>query len=227
MNKDTYIIIPVYNEAGVIADVIAEVKKRFSNVVCVDDGSADDSSKIIEKTQATLIKHPINLGAGAATQTGIEYALMDESAKYFVTFDGDGQHHIKDALTMKKYMQDHSLDVVFGSRFLGKIENISLLKRVFLGVAKLFSRLDTGVALTDPHIGLRIFNRKFAENLNITMPDFSHASEVVHRIKQGNYAYGEVPVTVTYSDYTKSKGQPMLNSVNIVFDLLLNRISKS
>lgn len=226
MQNNTRVIVPVYNESQVVAGVIAEIRKHFNNVVCVDDGSKDKSAEAILEAGAILIKHPINLGAGAATQTGLDYALQDPKAEYFITIDADGQHDIKDAEKMLEYLKKNKLDVVFGSRFMGATRDMSGLKSALLAFARLFSKLDSGVALTDPHIGLRVFNRKFAENLNITMPDFAHASEIVHRIKEGNYKYGEVPVTVTYSDYSRAKGQPMLNAVNIAFDLLLQKVSK-
>jgi glycosyltransferase involved in cell wall biosynthesis len=225
-NANTYVVVPVYNEAAVVGGVIRRVSKDFQNIICVDDGSTDESSKKIQKSGAVLVRHPVNLGAGAATQTGIDYALLDPKAAYFITIDADGQHDIKDAVNMLDYLKKNDLDIVLGSRFLGAIENISAFKRMFLKLAAVFSDRTTGVKLTDPHVGLRVFNRKFAENLKITLPDFAHASELIHRIAEGNYKYAEVPVKVTYSDYSKAKGQPMLNAVNIIFDLMFHRITK-
>ncbi len=225
-HADTYVIIPVYNEAKMIGSVIKTVKKHFDHVVCVDDGSKDDSASVILAAGATLVQHPINLGAGAATQTGIDFALRDKKAAYFVTIDADGQHDVKDAIRMRDHIEKHHLDIVLGSRFLGTIENISWVKHTFLKLAAAYSKMTSGVALTDPHIGLRVFNRHFAENLQLTMPDFAHASELVHRIGEKKFRYEEVPITVTYSDYSKAKGQPMLNAVNITFDLLINRFTK-
>jgi len=224
--QDVAIIVPVYNEGQVVAEVVNEVASIFPNIICINDGSADNSAEEVGKTPAVLIDHPINLGQGAAIQTGIEYALANPKIQYFVTFDADGQHNIKDVPVMLDHLKNKQLDIVIGSRFMGIIHNISPVKKAFLVLAHIFSAFDSGINLSDPHIGLRVFNRKFAEGLNITMPDFEHASEIVHRIKEGNYAYGEMPVSVTYTDYSKAKGQPMLNAVNITFDLLLNRITK-
>lgn len=225
-NEDVYVIIPVYNEAEVVGRVVAEALKQFPNVICVDDGSNDNSVSEIEKTDAKLVKHPINLGQGATLQTGIEYALQHKDAKYFVTFDADGQHRLEDVKKMLEYIQTHNVDVVLGSRFLGKTENISLLKKVVLKAAVKFSNLTTGVYLTDAHNGLRVFNRHFAENVNITLPDMAHASEIIHEIKEKEFKYKELPVTIRYTDYTKSKGQSIMNAINITFDLLVRRISK-
>ena len=226
MNDNCYIIIPVYNEAKVVGKVINSCQKKFMNVVCVNDGSSDTSAKEIIKAGAVLVNHPINLGAGAATQTGVDYALQDPKAEYFITIDADGQHSIEDAAKMLAFLQKNNLDIVMGSRFLGKVENISKIKHGFLKVAAIFSGATTGVKLTDPHIGLRVFNRRFAEALKLTMPDFSHASELVHRIGEGKFAYDEMPVSVTYNAYTKAKGQSMINAVNITFDMMLHKVSK-
>lgn len=227
MQRDTYVIIPVYNESAKIAEVVTQVKKNFQNIVCVDDGSRDSSAREISKSGARLVRHAINQGQGAALQTGIEYALQDPEAKYFITFDADGQHSLSDALTMLDYIRRHKVDIVLGSRFLGEVKNISQMKKVVLKLAVLFSNTTTGVRLTDAHNGLRVLNRHAAENINITMSGFAHASEIIHRIADLKLRYAELPVTITYTDYSKAKGHnPLMNAVNISFDLLLNKISK-
>lgn len=226
MNRDTWVVIPVYNEERMIGGVVRAVKRHFDNVVCVDDGSRDASAEAILASGATLVVHAVNLGAGAATQTGIDFALLDPSARYFVTIDADGQHDIEDVIPMLERLRAEDLDVVLGSRFLGDAEGMSAAKARLLRAGAVWSRVLTGVRLTDPHIGLRVFNRRFAENLRLTIPDFAHASELVHRIREGEYRYAEHPITVTYSEYSKAKGQPMINAVNIGFDFILNRMFK-
>ena len=225
-HRDTVVIVPVYNEANMVGEVIREVQLSFKNIVCVNDGSTDSSAQVIEELSVTLVNHPINLGAGAATQTGVDYALQDPAIQYFITIDADGQHDINDAVRMLEHLKVHNLDIVFGSRFKGTVENIAPLKRVFLKLAAVFSSRTTGINLSDPHIGLRVFNRSFAEKLKLTLSDFTHASEVIHRVGEHNFKYDEVPATVTYSSYSKAKGQPMLNAINITTDLFFHRISK-
>lgn len=225
MKNETYVIIPVYNEAKVVGDVIRNVKKHYKKVVCVDDGSRDNSSLEIIKAGGILVRHPINLGQGAALQTGIEYALHDPNAAYFVTYDADGQHQLHDVQHMLKVLKEDAADIVIGSRFLGKkAENMSHLKKVLLKMAVKFTNRTSGLRLTDAHNGLRVFNRHVAERLNITMPDFAHASEIVERIASEKFKYKEVPVTIVYTDYSRAKGQSVFNAINIGFDVLINRI---
>ena len=105
-NDDVWLVIPVYNEGEVIRDVLVDASKTFPNIVCVDDGSSDDSVAQIRSAAADvartqtgsihLVRHPVNLGQGAAIQTGVEYARSRPGAQYFVTFDADGQHQVED-----------------------------------------------------------------------------------------------------------------------------------
>jgi len=224
--QDVYVIIPVYNEAPVINAVVNNVSKTFNQVICVDDGSPDDTLAEINKSKAKIVRHPVNLGQGAALQTGLEYALGDANAKYFVTFDADGQHQIKDVVHMLDVLKKEKLDIVLGSRFLGKAENISTLKKIVLKVAVKFTNKTSGLKLTDAHNGIRVFNRKVAVKLNINHPDMAHASEIIEKIASNEFRYKEVPVTITYTEYSKSKGQSLFNAINIGLDILFDRIVK-
>lgn len=209
-----------------IRKVVEEVFGQYPLVICINDGSTDNSSEEISKTPAILLEHAINLGQGAALQTGIDYALELQDVLYFVTFDADGQHSIKDIKTLITTLKESQVDVVLGSRFLGNTINMPPMKKVLLKAAILFTNFFSGVKLTDTHNGLRAFTRKFAKQLNITMPRMSHASEIIDKIGRGKWRYKEVPVTISYSEYSRAKGQSILNSVNITFDMLLSRILK-
>jgi glycosyltransferase involved in cell wall biosynthesis len=224
INDDTYLIIPVYNEASVIRNVIEAASKTFPNIVCVDDGSTDSSAKEITHTKAHLVQHSINLGQGAALQTGFEFALRDPHAKYFVTFDADGQHRISDVINMLDEIRKGEYDVILGSRFLGTEVQASRLRRFILKLATSFSNTTSGTHLTDAHNGLRVFSLRFTENLEITMPDMTHASELVMIIGRSGLKYKEMPVTIDYTDYSRAKGQSLWNSINILFDLFFQYI---
>jgi polyprenyl-phospho-N-acetylgalactosaminyl synthase len=144
--------------------------------------------------------------------------------RYVVTFDADGQHRIEDVETMLETMASSGVDVVMGSRFLGQAINMPRSKRAVLKLAILFSNLSTGVKLTDTHNGLRVLNRHALESMRLTMPDFAHASEIVDRIGRERLNYTEVPVTIVYSEYSKAKGQSLINAVNIAFDVILSKV---
>ena len=216
---DTWVVIPVFNEETVIAGVIEDVQRRFPNVVCVDDGSSDRSIDEISRTGAHLVRHPINLGQGAALQTGLSYALLRRESRFFVTFDADGQHRVEDAVTMVDEARRGDTDVVLGSRFLEYGGDVPVLKRVVLRTAVFLSPRTRRLRLTDAHNGLRVLTRPVVESLHITLNGMAHASEIISTIAQAQWRVREVPVTIRYTDYSRSKGQSLLNGVNILFDL--------
>ncbi|MDR1448114.1 MAG: glycosyltransferase family 2 protein [Candidatus Ancillula sp.] len=223
---DVAIIIPVYCDI-MVRDVVNAIDDKFTTIICVNDGSpGTDVSDAIRSTRAKLVEHSVNLGQGAAIQTGVDFALLDENINYFVTFDADGQHQIKDVERLVNRMKsDPSLDIVLGSRFLGSAQNITWLKHAMLKFAIVFSNITSGIRLTDTHNGLRVFNRKVGNDLKIHMPDFSHASEILLKISSNNWKYAEEPVTILYSEHSKKNGQSIINAINIVFDVILSKIS--
>jgi glycosyltransferase involved in cell wall biosynthesis len=226
LDKETAIVIPVYNEASVIREVVSRVLKEFKYVICVNDGSGDMSSAEIQKTRAYLVEHPINMGQGAALQTGIEFSRQIPDIKYFVTFDADGQHRLEDVRTMLKEIEKGTYDIILGSRFLGSTVGMKASKHVILKLAIWFTNMTSGLKLTDTHNGLRVFTRKVADELQITMSDMAHASEILEIVAEKKYKYIEVPVTIDYTDYSRAKGQSIINAVNIGFDMLLRKFSK-
>ena len=215
---DVWIVIPVYNEGAVIGGVVEQTRKTFPNIVCVDDGSRDESAEQALAAGAYLVRHPVNLGQGAALQTGISYALS-QGAQYMVTFDADGQHRVEDALEMVRVAKSGEADVVLGSRFLTGTEQVPRIKRVVLRTVVKLSRTSRKLQLTDAHNGLRVLNREAAGKLRITMNGMAHASEIVAFLASSGLRVKEVPVTVLYTEYSKSKGQSLINGINILFDL--------
>ncbi|NUR25715.1 MAG: glycosyltransferase family 2 protein [Catenulispora sp.] len=218
-HDDVWIVIPVYNEGAVIGEVVERTRETFPNIVCVDDGSRDDSAERIAGTGAHLVRHPVNLGQGAALQTGIAYALAQPGMRYLVTFDADGQHRVEDAETMLAVARGEGADVVLGSRFLEQNEQIPLLKRIVLRTVVALSPTARKLKLSDAHNGLRVLNREAASQLRITMNGMAHASEIVGFLARSGLKVREVPVTILYTEYSRSKGQSLINGVNILFDL--------
>lgn len=219
--RDVWLVIPVYNEATVIAGVVQEARKAFPNVVCVDDGSRDGSADLIRRSGAHLVRHPVNLGQGAAIQTGVEYARAQPDAQYFVTFDADGQHQVEDVGRMVQRLRDEPLDIVVGTRFHGDTEHIPFIKRFVLKTVVTLSPTLRRLGLTDAHNGLRVFTKKVADDLNITLNGMGHASQIVEMIARRGWRVAEEPVTILYTEYSMAKGQSMINGVNILFDTLL------
>ena len=219
--QDTWLVIPLYDEAEVIAGVVAEARRTFPGVVCVDDASRDDSAALAEQAGAVVVRHPFNLGQGAALQTGIRYVLEATDAAYLVTFDADGQHRVEDAQEMVARARAEDLAVVFGSRFLDDRTRPGVLKKLVLKAAVWLTNQQTGMKLTDAHNGLRVIRRDAAEQLELEQNRMAHATEIVLKLGRTGLPWGEHPVHIVYTDYSRAKGQSLINSVNILIDTIL------
>jgi polyprenyl-phospho-N-acetylgalactosaminyl synthase len=224
---NTWVVIPAYNEARKIGEVIDALSLVFDDrIIVVDDCSSDQTGVIVSSKNCTLVSHIINLGQGASLQTGIDCALA-KKAKYIVTFDADGQHALEDAIKMICLIDDTSPTVICGSRFLGeKSENMPLLKLITLKLAVVITRLITKLNVTDAHNGLRVFNEKAARMIRLTQNRMAHATEIISIISQKKITYKEVPVRIIYTEYSISKGQKITNSINILLDLFIGGLHK-
>lgn len=216
--RDVWIVVPAYHEASVIGDVIRQLRSVFENVVCVDDGSTDDTGDIALGAGAHLVRHPVNLGQGAAIQTGVEYARSQPGAQIFVTFDADGQHRVDDVLAMIDRLHSCAADIVIGTRFGPGVSRPPLLKRAVLQTAAALSPRGRRLGLTDSNNGLRVFNKTVADQLDITINGMGHAGEFIMLIDENHWRVAEQPVEVLYTEYSSAKGQPLLNGVNIIVD---------
>jgi glycosyltransferase involved in cell wall biosynthesis len=212
---DTWVVIAAYNEGEVIRSVITGVVGAGWQVAVVDDGSADGTAAAARMPGAHVLRHAINLGQGAALQTGIDYALR-RGARYIVTFDADGQHRVEDIPALLDVLDQ--ADIALGSRFLGSAEGASASRRALLRTATRVSNRLSGLALTDAHCGLRAFRASAANHLRIRQDRMAHASELLRKIKTSGLRVVEVPVTVRYTDYSVRKGQRGLAAVRILFD---------
>ena len=219
---DTWLVVPLYNEAQVVREVIEDARRTFPHVVVVDDGSRDDSAAQAEAAGAVVVRHPINLGQGAALQTGIRYVLERTDARYLITFDVDGQHSVADAVAMVAAARKENLAIVLGSRFLKGPSPVGWLKRLVLATAAVVASRTTGMHLTDAHNGLRLLRRDAAEQLNLRQNRMAHASEIIRQLGATGLPWREFPVHIAYTEYSKAKGQSLLNSVNILVDLIFS-----
>ena len=222
--KTIFVVIPCYNEAGIIRETIAAIIEKDYSIIVVDDHSTDNTREQLKEIPLIYIRHRLNLGQGAALQTGISVALK-RGAEYLVTFDADGQHDVNDIDGMLQKLKEDQLEIVLGSRFLpGSGGNISAGRKLLLKAACYLNYLFTGILLTDAHNGLRVMNRHAAESIHLKENRMAHATEILKEIKKHDLKFGEFPVHIHYTGYSKKKGQSLLNSIRIFFDLVLNKI---
>lgn len=224
------IVIPSYNEEKVIGNVIDDVKKVFAkspydfNVVCIDDGSHDNTASIAKKHGAIVVQHIINTGAGGATATGLSYAEQN-GYDIAATMDADGQHAPQDVIAGVRITLKDNTDLLIGSRLIST-EGMSKVKVLGNKGLSLITYILFGTNTTDSQSGLRIFSRNALERLRWKTSGYEFCSEMLWRAKQQKMNIGEYPIKAIYTDYSKAKGQNNWNGINIVKSLLRRRIEE-
>lgn len=211
----------MYNEEQVIFQVVTDLRSVFPHVICVDDGSTDRSAAKAMDAGAMVLRHAVNIGQGAALSTGFSWVQSQSQFSYVVTFDADGQHRPEDALRLVTELVRKQVDVVFASRFLDQDQaTIPLAKRLVLKTVAKITKSLTDVELSDAHNGLRALTVDATRQINLTQNGMAHATQFVSLVLQGGLNYSELPVTILYTPYSRSKGQSLLNSINIALDLI-------
>jgi glycosyltransferase involved in cell wall biosynthesis len=158
-------------------------------------------------------------------QTGIDFALA-QGAGVIVTFDADGQHDPADIPALTEPVLTGQADVALGSRFLGRAVGLPWSRWLLLKLAVVFTRVFSGIRVSDTHNGFRALSRSAAERVRITQDRMAHASEILDQIKQHGLRFVEVPVRITYSRETLAKGQSSWNALKIAGQLFLGRFMR-
>jgi glycosyltransferase involved in cell wall biosynthesis len=213
-----WVVVPAYDEAEMLPFVIGGVRAHGYRVVCVDDGSSDSTAVVARNSGCDLVRHPFNLGQGAAIQTGIDYAL-EHGAGFVCTLDADGQHDPDDLPLLIRALSAERVDFALGSRFLGAVVDMPAGRRALLRAATLFTRLTTGLAVTDTHNGIRAMTRRGAARIQLRQDRMAHASEMLMQIRGSGLRMIEVPVTVTYTAYSLEKGQRSSSALRVLAEL--------
>ncbi len=223
VRESTFIVMPAFNEAICIEEVVRDVRREYPNVVVIDDGSTDATFDVARRCTPHAVRHAVNRGQGAALQTGIDFALA-RGARFIVTFDSDGQHRVEDIAAMLAPIVRGDCDITLGSRFLDGSSEIPRSRRFTLRLAVLFTRIVSRVTLTDTHNGFRAFSRKAAMKIEITIDRMAHASELIDQVHHSGLPYREVPVQVRYTDYSLQKGQSSRGAIQIAINYILARV---
>ena len=227
--KRVCVIVPAYNEATVIADVIQTSKKAFAkikgfdiDIVVINDGSRDQTSSEAKKGGAIVVDHILNSGAGGATLTGLAYARKH---KYDIaaTMDADGQHAPEDVVKGIKKIDKRPSGLLIGSRLIDS-EGMSKTKVLGNKGLSLITKVLFGVNVTDSQSGLRIYSRAAIEKLDWKTTGYEFCSEMIWRAKQLGIEIEEFPIQAIYTDYSRLKGQNNWNAINIVKRLFKQRI---
>ncbi len=211
-------IVPAYNEAGSIRDVVREIAAVAPPVdaVVIDDGSSDDTVRIAKEAGATVLELPFNLGIGGAVQTGFRFAVEQEY-DVAIQVDGDGQHVPAEIPKLLSVLDQTDADVVIGSRFLSAIGyTTSRVRRVGVGVFRLTNSVLLRQRITDSTSGFRAYNRKTIRFLAENYPhDYPEPESVVMLVCNG-FHLAETPVIMR----ERLHGQSSISAVRAVYYMI-------
>ena len=190
------VIVPAYNEAEGIGQVISQIRQDipFVDVLVINDGSSDDTSRIARAAGASVIDLTCNLGIGGAVQTGYRYAA-EHHYDYAVQIDGDGQHNPSDLNRLLDAMLETGADMVIGSRFIKKEGFQSTFARK-MGIGLLSSLLTrlTGQTVTDPTSGYRFCGKRAISLFAREYPTDYPEVEALMLLYNRELSFTEVPV---------------------------------
>ncbi|MEO6729263.1 MAG: glycosyltransferase family 2 protein [Candidatus Dojkabacteria bacterium] len=234
MSQDKiFIIIPAFNEEPAIGEVIDSVRHEgYDDIIVVNDGSLDKTSQEANKKNCVVLEHLINRGKGAATQTGMD-AARALGADFAVTIDADGQHDPKEIHRILEHLFDETADVTLGSRFINN-QNIPLSRVLANKIGNLLTLVFYGATSTDTQSGFRGYNKKALEQIHTTFDRFEFESEVIYQARIHQLRTTEVPITVTYSKYSKDKwkglehmnvSQNLMNGFSMFFRMVIRSIT--
>lgn len=216
------VIIPAYNEEANIATVVGELEAQFPQLdyVVVNDGSRDRTAQICRENGYSLLDLPVNLGLAGCFQAGMKYAYRKGYA-YAIQLDGDGQHRPEYIEAMRQKM-DEGYEIVIGSRFVEEKKDWSM-RMVGSRLIAAAIRLTTGVRITDPTSGMRMFNRDMIREFALNINYGPEPDTVSYLLKQGARV-AEVPVHIAERTGGESYLKPLVAvgyMVRILISILL------
>lgn len=222
--KTILIVLPAFNEAKTIENVMEELLEKGMQLIVIDDGSHDETTSIVRKVhkqyqeQVHLYRHPINRGLGAAIRTGLE-ASLSKNPMVIVTFDADGQHHVDDLVPVVKPIIGKKADIVIGIR---NFQEMPFRKKFGNNVMNIITRIFYGMGVSDSQSGLRAISPDAANIMELHSRDYGVSSEIIGEIKRKDLTLIEVPIETIYTDYSLSKGTDTKIGLKILARLIKN-----
>ena len=210
--------IPAYNEEKNIASIIVKLKKISSEIIVCNDGSVDSTAEIAEKLGATVINHTKNLGYGSAMKS-IFLKSKEIGSEVLITLDADGQHDVNDIEKILKPITDKKCDIVIGSRFLEKSENIPNYRKLGINIITKITNTTMKDHLTDSQSGFRAYSNKVINEISPSESGMGVSTEILIKASNKNFRIGEVPITVSYEG-DPSTHNPVSHGTSVLLSTL-------
>lgn len=221
------IVIPSYNEGVRVAKVVQEVSgSGYTNIVVVDDGSEDDSVSQIRSSHLTILTHPVNRGAGAATETGLQYCRELIGFDAVVTIDADTQHDPGDIDKLLEAHFSEQADITVGNRFMNTENDIPGAVRFFNRIANITTSVLSGTKVTDSQSGFKVLSKKAVDSIRLEHDNYEYCSELFVKAHKLKLKIINVPVRVYYPEEIRGKGQNIFWGIRTFFNLVYSALFK-
>lgn len=207
-------LIPVYNEAPRIGKVVKGCLKHLRSVCVVDDGSTDGSAEAAQKAGAVVLRHPINLGKGAALRTGFARILRERKFDGIAILDGDGQHDWDEIPKLIFYLQNGAYDIVIGNR-MGNLRPMPFRRKATNYLSSVILSALTGQRIADSQCGFRLLRTSVLEDLSLRTTKFDTESEILLEASQRGFKIGNMPIATIY-EVEKSYVRPVLDTLRFL-----------
>jgi glycosyltransferase involved in cell wall biosynthesis len=206
--------IPAFNEEKNIGAIVAKLKVKYDHVIVCDDGSSDMTQTIASSLGAIVVKHPKNLGYGAAIKT-----IFNESKKIdgdiLVTFDADGQHQLSEIDSVLKPLFEKKCDIVIGSRFLGTTKDLPKYRKIGIKTITGLTNAVTGSNLSDSQSGFRAYSKKILNEITPTESGMGVSTEILIKSLKKEMKILEVPITISYENNSHSQ-PPISHGTSVI-----------
>jgi len=212
--SDIWCGIPVYNNAGTIADIVTRCRLQIADVVVIDDGSTDaDLRELLKPLYVPVLRHPKNLGKGAALLTAFQYAT-ERGAKYLITLDGDGQHFPEDIPQFVSALASDTILIGSRQEVFGSMPKSSRFGREF---SDFWICIETGKKVADTQSGFRAYPLQSVNALNLRSRHYNLEVEVVTRGIWAGLKMASVPIRVRYLEAAErvSSFRPFMDNARI------------
>ncbi len=217
-NLELVVGIPAYNEEKSIASIILQLQKVASKIIVCNDGSTDMTADIARRLGAIVIDHPKNLGYGAGINS-IFLKAKEINADILVTFDADGQHRVEDIHTVVEPITKNEADIVIGSRFLGKNDDVPEYRKLGIKVITKVTNSTLSEKLTDSQSGFRAYSKKTLTELTLSDQGMGISTEILIKASSKGMRIAEVPIRILYDGET-STHNAMSHGVSVLFSTM-------
>ena len=210
--------IPAFNEEKNIGAILIKLKNISKDIIVCDDGSNDLTAEIAKELGANVISHKRNLGYGAGIRT-IFLKAKEINADILITFDADGQHRIEDINTVLKPITNDDADIIIGSRFLDKNNEIPKYRKIGIKAITSITNSSMGEKLSDSQSGFRAYNKKILENITPSESGMGVSTEILIKASKNKFRIKEVPIIVSYEGET-STHNPVSHGASVVLSTI-------